>query len=57
VYTKYADYINMVNRTKREWEEAIKEHFDKQTADLHTQVVDAEQARKKTIQLHEHSDI
>jgi hypothetical protein len=55
--SKPADYINMVNRVRREQEAATKTRFDKQTAEVHRQAVEAEKAFKKSIHSDVHSDI
>jgi ribonucleotide reductase beta subunit family protein with ferritin-like domain len=43
-HTKYVDYINMVNRVRKEREDKMSAFYDKQTAEVHRQAVEAENA-------------
>jgi ribonucleotide reductase beta subunit family protein with ferritin-like domain len=54
---KYVDYLNMVNRIRKEREDKMNAFYDKQTAEVHRQAVEAENAFKKSVHHEENSNI
>jgi hypothetical protein len=56
-HAKYVDYLNMVNSVRKEREDKMNAFYDKQTAEVHRQAVEAEKAFKKSVHHEENSDI